>query len=122
MKIIIPVRAMSLNDAHEGRHIKTKAFKKYERDVSFLLPTNPLPLKDTEYFVRYTFYIKNYGNSDTGNLEKLITDIIVKKGYIKDDRYIKAMYLEKERVKDIKDERIVLDIVPYEERHKFFPY
>lgn len=54
--------------------------------------------------------------SDTGNFEKLITDLLVKRGYLKDDRYIKAMYLEKVAVKDIKDERIVIDIVLYNDK------
>mgnify|MGYP001583607603 CR=1 FL=1 len=55
--------------------------------------------------------------SDTGNFEKLITDILVKRGYLKDDRYIKAMYLEKVAVLDIEDEKIILDIVLYDKRH-----
>lgn len=116
MKIEIPIRPLSVNEAHEGRHIKTQNFLEYERQVSYLLPIYRGVKKDTEYFVRYTFYLKNYGNSDTGNFEKLITDLLVKRGYLKDDRYIKAMYLEKVRVKDISQEKIVLDIVPYENR------
>lgn len=118
MKIEIPIKALSVNDAHEGRHIKTQAFKKYEQQVSFLLPICPIEIKDGEYFVKHVFYLKNYGNSDTGNLEKLITDILVKRGYLKDDRYVKAFYLEKIRVTDIKDEKIVTDIVLYDDRYE----
>lgn len=118
MKIVIPIKALSINDAHKGKHIKTDKFLQYEKDICYLLPVNRQPLKDMEYFVRYVFYIKNYSITDTGNLEKLITDLIVKRGYLKDDRYIKAMYLEKEAVKDIKDEKIVLEIVSYDERHQ----
>ena len=85
--------------------------------MAFLLPVNPEKVKDGEYFIKYVFYIKNYKMSDTGNFEKLITDLLVKRGYLKDDRFIKAMYLEKVKVKDIKDERIIIDIVLYDDRY-----
>lgn len=116
MQILIPIKPLSINQAHHGRHIKTKEFLRYEKQVSFLLPICPIDIKDREYFVKYVFYVKNYKMSDTGNFEKLITDLLVKRGYLKDDRYIKAMYLEKVAVKDIKDERIVIDIVLYNDK------
>lgn len=118
MKITIPIKPLSINQAHHGRHIKTKEFLRYEKNVSFLLPVNPHKVKEGEYFIKYVFYIKNYKMSDTGNFEKLITDLLVKRGYLKDDRFIKALYLEKVKVKDIKDERIVLEIVLYNDRYK----
>ncbi len=117
VKIKIPIKPLSINDAYHGRHIKTQAFRQYENNVSYLLPYNQKKVKDGEYFIKYTFYIKNYEKSDTGNFEKLITDILVKRGYLKDDRFIKAMYLEKIKVKDMEDEKIVLDIVLYDKRH-----
>lgn len=118
MKIEIPIKPLSINKAHHGRHIKTKEFLRYEKNVSFLLPICPIEIPEGEYFIKYVFYIKNYAKSDTANFEKLITDILVKRGYLKDDRYIKAMYLEKVSVKDIKDEKIILDIVPYNVRYE----
>lgn len=118
MQICIPLKPLSINDAHEGRHIKTKAFKQYEIDVTKLLPFNSKEVPAGEYFVKYIFYLKNYKMSDTGNFEKLITDILVKRGYMKDDRYIKAMYLLKEPVSDKNEEKIILDIVPYANRHE----
>lgn len=118
MKIIIPIKPLSINEAHRGRHIKTKEFLRYEKNVSFLLPICPIDIKDGEYFVRYIFYIKNYKKSDAGNFEKLITDILVKRGYLKDDRFIKAFYIEKENVKDSVLERIEIDIVLYDDRYK----
>lgn len=117
MHIEIPINPLSINDAHEGRHIKTKAFLLYEKHVSFLLPVCPVDPLEGELFIKHTFYLKNYGNSDTGNFEKLITDILVKRGYIKDDRYVKAFYLEKHRVSDKTKEKIITDIVLYDKRH-----
>lgn len=55
---------------------------------------------DGELVVRYTFSLSNYANTDVGNLEKQVTDILVKRGYIKDDRYIKELILRKERGED----------------------
>lgn len=118
MQIKIPIKPLSINEAHHGKHKKTEAFHQYERDVSLLLPFSPKPLPDGEYFIKYVFYIKNYLKSDTGNFEKLITDILVKRGYLKDDRFIKAMYLEKISVMDILEEKIILDIVLYNDRYK----
>lgn len=118
MQIEIPIKPLSINEAHRGRHIKTKEFLLYEKNVAFLLPVCPIEIKEGEYFIKYVFYIKNYGNSDTGNFEKLLTDILVKRGYLKDDRYLKAIYLEKIRVTDINEERVLIDIVLYDKRHE----
>lgn len=90
---------------------------KFERDVALLLPFNKEPQIEGELFVFYVFYLKNYSGADEDNCIKLIQDIIVKRGYLIDDRYIKSKYSVKERVTDIKDERIVIDIVPYDKRH-----
>lgn len=117
MKIEIPIKPLSINDAHQGRHIKTKEFIQYEKDISRLLPINRKAVSDGEYFIRHVFYLKNYKLSDTGNFEKILTDLLVKRGYLKDDRYVKAFYLEKRSVKDSIHERTVTDIVPYDERH-----
>lgn len=116
MKITIPVSPVSVNEAHYGPHIKTEKCRRYEREVSFLLPFNPREPEPGEYFVKYIFYLKNYGGADAGNFEKLLTDILVKRGYLKDDRYIKGLYIQKERVKTKAEERIVLDIVLYKDR------
>lgn len=118
MQLTIPIRALSVNKASKGRHFKTLAYRQYEVDVCKLLPFAKRPLVQEEYFAKYVFYIKNYSASDTGNMEKLITDLLVKRNYIEDDRFIKAMYLIKEKVTDISDEKIIIDIVPYADRYK----
>ncbi len=116
MKITIPIKPLSINDAHHGRHIKTREFLAYEKNVAYLLPYNQEDVEEGEYFVKYSFYIKNYKMSDTGNFEKLITDILVKRGYLKDDRYIKAIYLEKVLVSDVLKEKIEVEIVLYKNK------
>ncbi len=108
---------LSVNKASKGRHHKSAEYLKFEKDICLLLPFNKRQAEEGEMFIKYIFYIKNYSNSDAGNCEKLITDILTKRGYLIDDRYVKAIYLIKERVLDIKDQKIVIDICPYDKRH-----
>ena len=118
MQIKIPIRALSVNKSSKGKHFKSPEYKKFERDVTLLLPFNKEKPLEGELFVKYTFYFLNYTNSDTDNGVKLLQDILVARGYLKDDRYIKAEYAEKIKVDDIKDERILLEIVCYNDRYK----
>lgn len=109
MEIEIPIKSLSVNEAWAGRRFKSKKYKQFEIDVSKLLK-NSKPLKG-EIEIHYTFYIKNYGMTDIDNLIKPIQDIIVKKGYIEDDR--KIVWLSAEKIKS-KDEKIIIEIRTYE--------
>ena len=109
MNIVIPLKALSVNRAWQGRRFKSKDYKEFEEAVSYLLK-NAHQIKGTVE-MHYTFYIKNYGMTDIDNLIKPIQDIIVKKGYIEDDR--KIIYLTAEKIKD-NDERIEIEIRKYE--------
>ncbi len=51
--------------------------------------------------------------ADVDNMIKTIQDILVKGQIIKDDRYIKAIYCQKEKVKEIKEERMEIFIMPF---------
>lgn len=112
MQIKIPIRALSVNDASRGRHFKSPEYKKFERDVTLLLPFSKTSPIEGEVFIKYIFYFKNYANSDASNGIKLIEDLLVKRGYLKDDRYVKGGFFIKEPVSDVKDEKIIMDIVP----------
>ncbi len=116
MQIKIPISPLSVNKAWQGRRFKTKEYKDYEKNVLCLLPRER-PLEG-ELFVRYVFYIKNYKMSDIDNFIKPLQDILVKGKIIEDDRFIKSILIIKEQVKDKKDEKIVLDIVPYDDQYK----
>lgn len=117
MNINIPIGPVSVNKSLKGRKFKSAEYLQFEKDVCLLLPFNKGQAYKGELFCKYVFYIKNYGNADTGNCLKLIEDILVKREYLVDDRYVKTIYLQKERVENIKDEKIVIDIVPYDKRH-----
>ncbi len=58
--------------------------------------------------VRYKFYLKNCARADYDNLIKVTQDIIVKKGWIEDDRKIYRAIIEKYPTK--KDERIEVEL------------
>ena len=115
MKIDIPIGPLSVNKSFRGRHFKSKEYLQFERDVCLVLPFSRTASFEGELFVKYKFYIKNYVNTDEDNCKKLIQDLLVKRGYLRDDRYIKATYSVKERVLSTAEERIEVDIQPYQE-------
>jgi len=87
---------MSVNVAWQGRRFKTKQYLDYEQKCFILLPKR----KRVEGWVRviYTFGMdttKSFKLSDIGNFEKPLSDILVKAGYIDDDRYVVEMVLRK---------------------------
>ena len=113
MQIKIPIRALSVNKASRGRHFKTPEYKQFEKDVCLLLPFNKENVMEGELFIKYVFYLKNYKTSDEDNCKKLIQDILVKRGYLKDDRFIKASYSIKDPVERLDQERIEITVYPF---------
>ena len=111
MKLSIPLKPLSVNVAFQGRRFKTPAYKQYEKDITKLLGRAREKPIEGELYVCYSFYLKNYALTDTGNLEKLLTDTLVALGYIKDDRYIKKLVMEKYRAKQ---DSIEVKIYPFD--------
>lgn len=109
------MRALSANRSWKGQRVKSTAYKLFEKQAAYFIGYEHNP-PEGELFVKYIFYVKNYGNSDTDNMIKPLQDVLVKSGHLKDDRYIKGFYGQKERVKDIDDERIEIYIVPFADR------
>jgi Holliday junction resolvase RusA-like endonuclease len=108
--IELKIKPLSVNVAWQGRRFKTPAYKKFEADVSILLTSyksEKLIDNKDELVIEYDFYLKNYANTDVGNLEKQLTDILVKNGFIKDDRYIKRIILTKHRSETDKIEIVI---------------
>lgn len=91
----IKVKPLSINKAFQGRRFKTPEYKAYEEEVLYYLKQKKLNKVSGYVSVKYDFCIKNYKASDVGNMEKLLSDIIVKAGLIDDDRFIKKLVLEK---------------------------
>lgn len=112
-KILLQVPPLSINKAFQGRRFKSDLYTQFEKDVTKILVPCSDPVDKTEMFVHYVYHIKNYGMTDTANMEKVLTDMLVKRGYLLDDRYIRAIYQRKERLQPGEDEWIDIIIEPY---------
>lgn len=106
MQFTLKVSPLSVNQAWRGRRFKTQEYKLFEVDVCNVLPLNKDKPLEGELIVEYIYHIHNYGNTDTGNLEKTLSDMLVKRKYIKDDRYIKRLIQQKERASSVQEEYI----------------
>lgn len=111
MKLAIDWKPLSVNKAWKGKHYPTEEYEVFKRAIAYRVRQHTGPLIEGELRVRYVFYVKNYANTDVANLEKTITDMLVKLGYFKDDRYIKEISMIKERAEE---DRIEVEILPFE--------
>ena len=109
----INIKPLSVNQAFKGRRFKTEAYKKYERDLLFLLPKIELPEPPYQVYYKFGFSSRN---SDIDNGVKQLQDILSKK-YKFNDRYIFRMVVEKEIVKK-GDEFIEFKIETFKEKER----
>ena len=94
--IKLDVKGMSINVAWQGKRFKTPEYRLFTKAINkALLGTRQIKESKEPFQVHYKFYLKNYKMTDVGNLEKPLTDILVKAKIINDDRYIKKIILEK---------------------------
>lgn len=127
MKLSLKINPLSVNKAWKGKRYKTDDYKSYEGLVLYeiskviISTENRFSNTKNELSILYVFYIKNYGNADAGNFEKLISDILVKSGTVTDDRYFKSVTCIKERVDNYTDERIDIYISDYFDIKNIFP-
>lgn len=89
----IPLKPLSINQAFQGQRYKTPECKHYEECLWYLLPKKTI-IKG-KIHILYRFFLKNHARMDIDNLVKVLQDMIVKKGYIEDDRLIYRMVVEK---------------------------
>ena len=86
-KIILNLKPLSVNEAWKGRRFSTPAKKQFEAAVRYSLPK--VEVRRAPYYrVAYDFFLVNFALTDGANLEKVLTDCLVKRGVIQDDRYI----------------------------------
>lgn len=88
------IKPISVNAAFQGRRYKTKECKNYEQYLSLLLP-RPTAMLMGDVIMTMHFYLVNYKITDVSNLVKVTEDIIVKKGFIEDDRKVIELNLKK---------------------------
>lgn len=96
MEAKVNIKPLSVNKAWQGRRFKTKAYQEYETAMLAILPNATLPKPPFEVWYEWGF--SNYSQSDVGNPEKCVSDILQKR-YGFDDKDIVEMHLKKKKVK-----------------------
>lgn len=92
----INIKALSVNNAWNGRRFKTQAYKDYETELYYQLPEININ-KNEKLSVHYIFGLSNC-NADGDNCIKQFQDIISKK-YKFNDKNIYKWLIEKKIVK-----------------------
>lgn len=89
------IKPLSVNEAWQGKRFKTKKYKRFARDLSYLLPkTDKKYVGDLKVDIKYGFSSKL---SDIDNPCKMFLDCLCKK-YGFDDRQIFELNQKKEIV------------------------
>lgn len=112
MEITIPLKPISVNEAFQGKRFKTKKCNDFCDDFLKIAPKKEKIKGNVE--IEYRFYIKNHKMEDYDNMIKITQDMIVKCGYIFDDRYIYKATIHKI---PSNEEKIEIKIVPLTENH-----
>ena len=84
--MIIELKPVSINEAFQGKRFKTRKCKDFENDFMLLAPKRKMIKGKIE--VEYKFHLRNHKMIDYDNCIKVVQDLIVKCGYIEDDRKI----------------------------------
>ena len=93
IKVTLPFRPLSINKAWQGRRYKTREYDDFITDCLWSLPRRKMIRGNVAVIM--DFYLKRAKNCDVDNFIKPLLDIIVKKGYIKDDRYVFFLQAQK---------------------------
>jgi Holliday junction resolvase RusA-like endonuclease len=110
VKIVLPVKPLSINDAFRGRHFPTKAKTFYETTLAWMLPRKRLA-PGPFYRITFDFYLVRFKATDYDNLIKVTQDCLVRSGIIDDDRLIIDARIRKFPAKK---DRIKITIEPAE--------
>ena len=105
IKVEIPIKPISVNQAFQGRRFNTPEKKAFEQQVDLLLP--PKEMIKGKISIHYKFYLKNHSRIDYDNCLKVVQDCLVTKGYFEDDRKIYKALIEKI---ESKEDKIVIEI------------
>ena len=90
------IKPISVNAAFQGRRFKTKECKAYEDALWLLLPSPNQKIEgDVKMSMHFYLAPRHYALTDISNLVKITEDILVKKGFIEDDRKVIELNLKK---------------------------
>ena len=90
----IKIKALSVNEAWQGRRFKTDKYKKYESDLMLILPKIIVP--NPPYRLNIVVGFSNKA-SDLDNICKPFLDVLQKK-YNINDKHIEILHIEKQIV------------------------
>ena len=93
--MILNIKPLSVNEAWQGRRIKTKKYRDFERTVLLMLCPMDVPEGDLELHLKWGF---SSAGSDWDNPIKPFQDCLQKKYSFNDNRVIRAV-TEKVKVK-----------------------
>ena len=93
--IKIDLKPLSVNEAWKGKRFRTDKYRKFQTDLSYLLPK--IEITNPPFCLKLVFGFSNK-LSDIDNPVKLVQDILVKK-YGFDDRDIYRLEVDKTIVK-----------------------
>ena len=91
----LDIKPLSVNQVWQGKRFKTKAYKKYERDLLSIL--RPFTVPDGDLMLTLEFGFSNSG-SDWDNPIKPFQDVLQKKYGFNDSRVVEA-HVKKVKVK-----------------------
>ncbi|MEK6878042.1 MAG: RusA family crossover junction endodeoxyribonuclease [Nanoarchaeota archaeon] len=115
--IVIPIKPISTNKLFQGRRFKTKDYDAFINAALYFAPK--LQMTKGLVSLKIDFYVQNEKRSDLDNFLKGSLDLIVKAGYIEDDRFIYKIIARKFAA-DKTQERIELKIKPLKGSDKRF--
>ncbi len=109
----IDIKALSINQAFQGKRFKTPKYKQYTKDVLKILP--PLTVPDGQLRAFYEFGVSNMG-SDVDNMVKCLQDQLQTKYNFKDSKIIEFTACKVKVKKG--DEYIKFKVEDYEKEEK----
>jgi Holliday junction resolvase RusA-like endonuclease len=89
------IKPLSVNDAWQGRRVKSKKYRNYEEDILKLLRPMTIPEGPLELYLKWGF---SSAGSDWDNPIKPFQDCLQKKYNFNDNRVVRAV-TEKVKVK-----------------------
>lgn len=94
-KIKVKIRPMSINKSWQGRRFKTKEYKEWSKEISYLLKEQKIKKTTEAVEIKIDWYYKNAKRMDIDNPLKVFLDSLVQNNIIDDDRNIWKLTIEK---------------------------
>lgn len=113
MKLLIPIKPISINDCWQGKRFATKDYKKWTEDGLWLLKGQGMAPQGRLRVV-VDWYSKNISTADIDNPVKPVLDLLKKAGVIEDDRWIYELLVRKHKSDDQRYEIEISDLAPTE--------